>query len=262
MCLIPVLATQMLFDSIKSGSCFLFKARLCGTGAKKSHCCHEPSIWLELFVQNHSVVFSQSKLERGAHSLELGDGCSGGHSRCVCVFVWLLSLWRKEKSVSIDLGWWSAWFYQRLGGAVMWKLIVLVGDSGSNLKVFRSKYVSVQPWSIINEPTRDTVDMWWCGSLKTNGGESRSFEIFWTEERQARNIWAETKHQETNNGARALGLWQRQREKLQRVRMELRGNGPNLSSPSCTPESKDLIKQTLTMERLRPLWGDCGRTAL
>ena len=91
----------------------------------KSHCSVAPLLCVFFFL-NHSitVVFHLCRfpiveqyptsctvqLERGASSSEQADGCFWVVSRCLCVSLWLLSFWRKEEQMFIDLGRWSAGF--------------------------------------------------------------------------------------------------------------------------------------------------------
>lgn len=69
---------------------------------------------------------------------------------------------------------------------------------------------------------------------------------------------------QTNSGNTAI--WRKRGRLRQRERERKNGaetsNGSNPSSPSCTPESKDLIQQAQTKERDGPLWRDCGTPAL
>lgn len=116
----------------------------------KSHCSLAPLLWMELFVRKSlnsgfnlcrfSIVGGYMelnptscivKLERGATSWPVG-----GFSLSLC----LLSLWREQEQMFIDLGRWSAWFYQEMGKVVMWRLLqLLAGDSGSEHQVFSIK---------------------------------------------------------------------------------------------------------------------------
>lgn len=97
-------------------------------GTKKSHCSLAPPLWMELFVQKSlhsgfnlqfSIIGGNVQLYPNLPRCQTWEGSrqfSAGRwvfwvvSHCFCDFLRLLSLWRKEEKMFIDLGWWSAWF--------------------------------------------------------------------------------------------------------------------------------------------------------
>lgn len=127
MYLIPDVADSSAVDSIKSVSCFLTRTRLCNTRAwNPTLALHLYCKWNYLF-KNHSagvLIFAGFLLSEGKWSciqppalsnlrweqFRVGLWAFWVVSHCLCDFLWLLSLWRKEEKMFIDLGRWSAWF--------------------------------------------------------------------------------------------------------------------------------------------------------
>lgn len=175
----------------------------------------------------------------------------------------------------IDLGRWSACFQQEMGGVAMWRLLLpLAGDSGSeNIRFFRSK-MCVRAFdldlTLMSPPgtlqRRSPQVDGQHGGLKANGrGRRKECLAMW-----GRGVWGKgmrdgkNRKGQTNSGNTAI--WRKRGRLRQRERERKNGaetsNGSNPSSPSCTPESKDLIQQAQTKERDGPLWRDCGTPAL
>lgn len=94
----------------------------------KSHCSLAPLLWMELFVQKSldsgfnlcrfAIVGGNAELYPTSRTVKLERGALRSWpvgvfwvvSRCLCDFLWLLSLWKREEKMFIDLGRWSAWF--------------------------------------------------------------------------------------------------------------------------------------------------------